>query len=330
MMPIGLKIIGHNAFENCTGLSNIEIPGNVKTIGYNAFSGCINLISVDVKDDNLFYKSINGVLFNKAATSLIQYMIGNSRTSYSIPCSVISICDEAFKDCEKITYIEIPSSVKSVGKYAFVGCKSLTNIALPSSICTIEEGSFSGCTALTNITIPSSVSSIGNNSFNGCTSLISMTLPFVGGGASTNTHFGYIFGARDYKNNNNYIPSSLETIIITPTNHIADYAFYDCANISNITITSNITTIGIYAFSGCKHLINITIPDSIKIINKGAFNNCLDLIKINILAKKCPILGENPFNNTSLNLKVFVPEKSLNAYKNEECWRSYTNKIFAL
>ena len=41
--------VSDHAFENCTGLATITIPGSVKTLG-GAFDGCKNLSSIYIND----------------------------------------------------------------------------------------------------------------------------------------------------------------------------------------------------------------------------------------------------------------------------------------
>lgn len=74
-----------------------------------------------------------------------------------IQTPVISIGNEAFKDCTSLIKIVIPSSVTKIGKSAFEGCSSLTQILLPSSILKIGENAFNKCTSLSSISIPSTL-----------------------------------------------------------------------------------------------------------------------------------------------------------------------------
>jgi len=71
---------------------------------------------------NKSYASVDGVLYNKNLTKIIQYPAGKPGTTFSIPNSVtyIGIC--AFRYCSDLTSITIPNSVTSIGWGAFLGC----------------------------------------------------------------------------------------------------------------------------------------------------------------------------------------------------------------
>jgi hypothetical protein len=119
---------------------------------------------------------VNGVLFNKSQTLLIQYP-GGIAGSYTIPNSVTSIGYEAFADCGNLISVTIPNSVTSIGSYAFLGCTNLTSVTIPNSVTTIGTLTFAGCTSLTSVTIPDSVTTIGDDAFETCWALTSVTIP---------------------------------------------------------------------------------------------------------------------------------------------------------
>lgn len=83
---------------------------------------------INVDNENGHYKSIDGVLFDFDATTLIQYPVGNSRSNYVIPDYVTAIGEEAFSWCSGLIYIAIPSSVFSIGDKAFFWCSNLYEV----------------------------------------------------------------------------------------------------------------------------------------------------------------------------------------------------------
>ncbi|MBR5528559.1 MAG: leucine-rich repeat protein, partial [Clostridia bacterium] len=109
-----------------------------------------------------------GILFDKNKITLIQYPIGNTRQTYTIPRSVASVGDSAFFNCDSLTNVIIPDSVTSIGDSAFFNCDSLTNVIIPDSVTSIGSDAFCDCDSLTSIVIPDSVTSIGNYAFRGC------------------------------------------------------------------------------------------------------------------------------------------------------------------
>ncbi|MDB4404206.1 leucine-rich repeat domain-containing protein, partial [Akkermansiaceae bacterium] len=173
----GVTSIGDWAFDGCTSLKSITIPDNVTSIGASAFNACTSLTTIEVGGGNVNYTDVNGVLFNKEKTVLLTYPAGKTGDNYTIPNSVTSIGNVAFRYCSSLTSITIPDGVTSIGRRAFYECSSLTSITIPDAVTSIGDWAFYLCTSLTSITIPDGVTSIGVASFNTCTSLTSITIP---------------------------------------------------------------------------------------------------------------------------------------------------------
>ena len=127
-IPGSVTSIGDYAFAICSSLTGITIPNSVTSIGKDAFQDCSKLTSINVSDNNRNYSSIDGVLFNKDKTEIIQYPEEKESKSYKIPNSVTSIGDWEFYICSSLTNITIPESVTSIGECAFASCFSLTSI----------------------------------------------------------------------------------------------------------------------------------------------------------------------------------------------------------
>ena len=91
---------------------------------------------------------------------------------------------------------------------------------------------------------------------------------------------------------------------ITLSNNITSIgssAFEDCTNLTSITIPGSVTSIGLTAFCNCTKLTSITIPDSVTTIDLEAFKNCSSLTSITI-----------PGSVTSIGPYVFDGCTSLN------------------
>ena len=91
-------------------------------------------------------------------------MNGEEIKNLTIPESMTSIGNYAFRGCSGLTSITIPNSVTSIGSSAFQSCKSLTSVIIPKSVTSIGYQAFYGC-SLTSITIGSGVTSIGQGAF---------------------------------------------------------------------------------------------------------------------------------------------------------------------
>ncbi len=267
-IPNSVTRILDSAFSGCSNLTSITIPNSVIRIGDSPFPGCDGLTSINVDAANSAYCDINGVLFSKDKTTLIQYPAGKTATSYTIPNSVTSIGIWAFSGCTGLTSITIPNSVTSIGEGAFSGCSSLTSINIPNSVTSIGEGAFSYCNSLTSITIPNSVTSIGQFAFSNCRNLTSITIP------NSVTSIG------DHAFDD---CSGLTSITIgNSVTSIGDYAFYNCSSLTSVTIPNSVTSIGGYAFSYCSSLTSVIIGNGVTSIGIGAFFRCASLSEISI------------------------------------------------
>ena len=339
-IPDSVTSIGEAAFEWCDSLSSVTIPDSVTSIGDGAFSWCNSLTSITVDENNKNYSSQDGVLFNKEKTELIQYPIGNKRTSYSISDSVTSIGDYAFADCDSLTSITIPDSVTSIGSSAFYntgyynydanwknGVLYIGNhliaanydeipaeYSIKEGTVTIADEAFKYCDSLTSIMIPGSVTSIDVDAFYRCDSLKSITVD------ENNKNYSSQDGVLFNKDKTELIlyPVGNKTSYNIPDSvtSIGNGAFGACDSLKSITIPNSVTSIGEDAFSGCNSLTSITIPNSVTSIGDGAFSWCNSLTSITIPdgVTSIGMVFYNCYNLTSIMIPGSVTSIDVDAF----------------
>jgi hypothetical protein len=123
----GVASIGANAFSGCPRLTSASIPQSVISIGAAPFYGCTGLTAITVDASNPSYSSVDGILFDKNRTTLIQWPDARGG-SYSVPNSVTNIGAGAFESCGILTNVTIDADVTRISNSAFSGCTNLTAV----------------------------------------------------------------------------------------------------------------------------------------------------------------------------------------------------------
>jgi hypothetical protein len=227
-IPNTVTNIEQGAFARCTRLTSVTIPASVKNMNNDfgfGFGDSLTAITVDAS--NPVYSSLDGVLFDKSQTTLIEYPLGKAG-SYTIPNSVTNIGIEAFSGCGSLIAIRVgvsnsvysslngvlfnkslttliqcpggkvgsylvPNSVTNIGNEAFQKCTKLTSVTIPDSVASIEDGAFFECsTRLTAIYFKGNAPSLGASAFINDTNATVYYLPGTTGWSTT-------FGGRPAK-----------------------------------------------------------------------------------------------------------------------------------
>lgn len=281
----GTTVIADNAFNNCSQITSLVIPNTVTKIPAALLSGCSNLQSVTLP-------FVGESATSSGNTALFGYIFGTSNYTGA------TATRQNYNSYYSSTYYYIPTSLKSV---------TITGGD-------IYSGAFYNCNELTNVTLSNNVKSIGSSAFSGCTKLESITLPFIGAkeNSTSNSHFGYIFGASSYNANDDYVPSALKTVIITGGSTVESSAFRNCVNITSITLPDSITSIKNNAFENCSSLTAITIPSKVTDIAYSAFFDCSKLATITVDANNTTYksIEGNLYSKDEKTLILYAPGKT--------------------
>ena len=233
-----------------------------------------------------------------------------------------AIGSKAFFDGTALTSITIPNSVTSIGDMAFKGCSSLKKVCFEDGDSTLSLGAnsynenyiggalFKDCPLetlylgrdlsyntdasygyspfynkreLKTVTIGNSVTSIGSNAFYGCSNLEAV-INF--------SNLTFSKGSEDY----GYVACYADKVYNAPNGFIDGYfIWYEnedgmtlagyLGNATELALPADyngksVTSIGNYAFSGCKVLTSIEIPNSVTSIGDGLFSGCNKSIQI--------------------------------------------------
>lgn len=266
-------------FKDCGNLKNITIPSSVKSVEENAFNGCsIETVSAPacaisslpkntvkkftvnggmLNDEGMFASftvltdvaitkdvpSISGKAFNGCDT-ITNYTVEEDSERYkSVNGTILTVDEKAlvrYANGKTETSLDVPNTVLYISSDSFNGCKNITSITL-SNVELIESNAFNGCTSLEVITIGAGVKNIGENAFASCP-IKEATLP-------TNALASIEKG-------------SITKVTLNGGTSLDGGAFYDCPNLTTVTLSKDIASVNENAFIKCPSLTSIEVDEN--------------------------------------------------------------------
>ena len=315
-LPEGLKKIGESQFLGCDNLKSITIPSTVTEIGFDAFNDNSNYFGDPAIETITFadgtepltgyYEMSNGtpqyVAIQLGENVKTVYLGRNAPISRGENVENVTISGTvtelegtsglfAGSTAWKTLTIEYGNAPLTLGRTAegkgiftihpietlslnrqldydntdgitpFAGSQTLHSVTIGDNVTSIDEGLFNGCSGMQSLVVGSSVGSIGNNAFLGCTGLQRVDIKDLSAWCR------YDFSSEEqnplYYAKNLYIDGNLVTDLTLPSDieTVGGYTFYGYDKIASLTVPANVRTIETGAFGECTALKTLTIED---------------------------------------------------------------------
>ena len=251
----GITEIPLDMYEELANLTELALSETVTELKYSNLNACCPVLStITVHEDNPSYRTVDNVLFTKGMSQLLVYPAGKQTAVYTIPETVKTIVQYAFRNNEALTTLILPAALKDFESRAIYNCDNLQNILLDSSntnfVCdgnvalmqddmflfycpgslqssyTVPEGiayieayAFYYATNLKTISLPITLEDVVSNAFLGCKALETVIYP------GTEAYWDYAVSVNTGRGNTyfldaEYIFGTIDTVSDTCGNNL--------------------------------------------------------------------------------------------------------------
>lgn len=308
----GAKAIYYLAFYDCQNLENVVVGECLKTIITEAFHNCEKL-EFNSFGDAKYLGSLNNPYHILIKTD------SKNITNFTINQNCKAIANEAFANCEKVCELKLPDSVEVLGEDAFSRCYNLMRVVVGKNLKEIGPSAFDGCKIIEIVDKSDYLDfqidkkknyheykNIGRDDIY-CVALNVKTTDeseFIEKGDFifyTAKDVNYLVA---YKGNSSEI--TLPESFNGQSYEIFARAFWYNQTISSVTMSENVTDVGVRAFQGCYKLAKIKLGENLKRIWGGAFLRCYSLTSL-----------ETNANLKSIEREAFSYCYGLTSFKNK-------------
>lgn len=268
----GLTEIGEMGFFNCSKIKELELPASLTTMGSNAFW------NIGIK---VVCHSAAPLTLPKSTTYSYQFKKCTVIVPVGSVAAYVAATDKGWD--ESNTYLTFAGLADGVEYRANDTEAWVTGVADDTVVADIKDylsidGSqmpvtridvaFSGKTQLQKVTVPAAVKALPENMFRDCTSLNAVTFA---SGSQLQTIGKWAF-----------MSTAVAAIEIPEgVTELPDGVFKNCLSLTEITLPSNLVSVGGGCFYNCKALTTVNVcADNLTIADR-AFYSCESLETIN-------------------------------------------------
>ena len=278
IIPDGVKVVSNLAFDG-TNIASVTFPSNLLYVAYSAFGGC---------------SSLSGTL--------------------TLPSKLVYIGQSAFRSCNFTGELHLPDNLEYIGQSAFYDAGNFVgNLKIPDKIHKLygqtfrsnkSDGAFTGVLDLNNVT------SLGDEEFYNCRFSGELMIP-----DGMTSIPGVCF------------PRCLfSSVKFPPTLKEINYsAFSEQSRLScEIVLPEGFQIINRGAFYNCRQITGITLPSTTQTIQDDAFEGCFGVSRIVCNAIEPPTVMSGAFDGIAKdNFTVEVPAQSVKKYRADPVWGEF-------
>jgi len=315
-----VKAVGEFAFFHMKDLQAVVVPTSVQEFGYRSFEKSANLGRVSFMSTSAGLLSVGERAFYEC-TKL---------NNVNLPNTTQRIDKEAFRYCISLNSISFGTSLNYINEFALADCPILNNVTLPQSLKSIQNGAFLNDIGLTAIIYPQALEGIGSSAFANCTALTDVTF--------NNANYTLTVGEDAFlgsnairrvlvKNLGAWVSINFSNPSANPASIAKHLYATDGTEIINAVVPQGAIYVNNNVFYNCSSLQSITLPATIQFVNDNIIYGCTALRKMTCKAKAVPTflgtLDPSTMNSVFQATTLYVPEASLNTYKNDSYWKRF-------
>ena len=317
-LPDSVTHVGDGAFWGALYLKKIVIGKNLQTIGASAFYELNNIESFEVSQENSFFKSIDGHLYDKKGSFLIKCAVGNGAEDFVVPTSLTKIdifamnnyntikniyvsnlsgwfkinglyafnyinAENFYLNGELVSEVVVPKNVSEIKGYTFAKFKNIKTIDIGNGVTTVDYSAFSGNNSLQTLKIGARL-----NDIDWIYRISSLKYIEVN---KDNAKYKSIDGnlySKDEKTLLFYVTDNIKRVIVPASvKTIGKQAFYK-KDVKSVTLLGGLERIEDAAFYGTS-IESIIVPATVTYIGGSAFESCENLKNVVVLSPNVEI-----------------------------------------